>query len=405
MIHAGDTPTTSLASRISLHALSRQCENGVAIIGRGDQFLELPPEGLQFLDWLNEGLTLGEARARFEATYNPFPDEEVFEVMQAFLASDFIAAIDGQAIAPRHAPLKSSAPWISPKWAQALFSSSVLIAWMLICISATLLWIMTPELWPRRADYFWTDYYFLILLVGLLWWLGDMVLHELSHWLAARAKGIEATITWTQRLGFFPMSQTIMHNIWAVPRQARFLPLAAGMMTDVFVISLEIYLLFGVQQDLFALPLLIVKLLKFHILASTMGLAAQFWLFSQMDGYFLLSALFGQRNLQADTFHWLKSKMSRSSRFDPPASGMKYIYGYALITLLWGGLFMSQFLLVDLPIKLQLLWTSWLRLSGESSLAPLEFADGLAVLVSQGIYWGLLLYAYWRDTLPGWRRN
>ncbi len=405
MIHEVDTATISLDSRISVHPLSRQCENGVAIIGRGDQFLELPPEGLQFIDWLNEGLTLGEARARFEATYNPLPDEEMFEVMQAFLASDFIAAIDGQTIAPRHTPLKSNAPWISPKWAQALFSKPVLMAWMLICIPATLLWIMTPELWPRRADYFWTDYYFLILLVGLLLWLSDMALHELSHWLAARAKGIEATITWTQRLGFFPMSQTIMHNIWAVPRQARFLPLAAGMMMDLFFISIDLYLLLGVQQGLFTLPLLIVKLLKFHILGSTIGLAAQFWLFSQMDGYFLLSASLGQRNLQADTFQWLTSKVRRKARFNPPAGGMKYIYSYALIALLWGGLFMGQFLLVDLPIKLQLLWTSWLRLRAGSSLAPLEFADGLAVLVSQGIYWGLLLYAYWRDTLPSWRRD
>ena len=31
------------------------------------------------------------------------------------------------------------------------------------------------------------------------------------------------------------------------------------------------------------------------------------------------------------------------------------------------------------------------------------FADGIAVLTSQMIFWGLLTYAYWRDTLPNWR--
>ncbi len=70
----------SLNSTIRLHPLSKQGENGVVIVGRGDQFLELPREGLDFLTWLDEGLTLGKARERFEARYNPFPGEEVLEV-------------------------------------------------------------------------------------------------------------------------------------------------------------------------------------------------------------------------------------------------------------------------------------------------------------------------------------
>jgi len=81
----------SLDSRIRLRPLSKQLENGVAIIGRGDQFLELPPEGLQFLTWLDEGLTLAEARDQFEAQYNPFSETELLEVIEAFSACDFIA--------------------------------------------------------------------------------------------------------------------------------------------------------------------------------------------------------------------------------------------------------------------------------------------------------------------------
>ncbi|UCC89736.1 MAG: hypothetical protein JSV81_10595 [Anaerolineales bacterium] len=74
----------SLNSTIRLHPLSKQGENGVVIVGRGDQFLELPREGLDFLTWLDEGLTLAKARERFEARYNPFPGEEVLEVINAF---------------------------------------------------------------------------------------------------------------------------------------------------------------------------------------------------------------------------------------------------------------------------------------------------------------------------------
>lgn len=397
-----DLSAISLDSRIRLHPLSRQLENGVAIIGWGDEFLELPPEGLQFIAWLDQGLSLAEARQQFEAHFNPFPETELLEVIQAFLACNFIAAVDGQAVSGQHAPVESQLAWLPQRWASRLFSTPMLLGWLAVTPPAIILWAATPALWPRLNDYFWLDNYnFIIILVGLLLWLVDMPLHELAHLLACRAKGIDASITWTQRLGFIPMSQTIMHNIWAVPRPARLLPIAAGMMLDLLRISGLVYLLYFQQAGWLLWPELAVKFLKFYLLTSTLSLVAQFWLFSKMDGYFLLSALLGQRNLQADTYHWLKSKLRRLPRFDPPAGGMKFIYLYALITLVGGGLFLGQFLLVQLPIKLRLLWEALLDVSNGASTRPLEFGDGLAVLTSQTIDLGLLLYAYWRENLLG----
>jgi hypothetical protein len=199
------------------------------------------------------------------------------------------------------------------------------------------------------------------------------------------------------------MSQTVMHNIWAVPRAVRYLPLAAGMMWDVFILSLALYVLFLGRAGFLALPPQATGLLKFYILFVTMALASQFWLFSKMDGYFLVSALLGQRNLQSDTYGWLKSKVIKARTFDPPASGMKFIYIFALITIVWGGLFMAQFLLISLPIKLQLIWESLLKISRGAEVAPIDFYDGVGVFASQVIFYGLLAYAYVRDTLPNWR--
>ena len=79
------TTSISLDSHIRLRPLSKQLENGVAVIGRDDQFLELPPEGLQFLTWLDKGMSLAEARQQFEANYNSFPEAELFEVVNTFL--------------------------------------------------------------------------------------------------------------------------------------------------------------------------------------------------------------------------------------------------------------------------------------------------------------------------------
>jgi anti-sigma regulatory factor (Ser/Thr protein kinase) len=184
----------------------------VVIIGREDRFLELPSEGLGFLAWLDEGLTLAQARDRFEVLYNPFPNDEVLEVVNAFLECDFVATADGQTIIPHRAPLKSNAKWFPQSWAQVLFSKPVLIAWMLLVVPAAILWIITPELWPQRADYFWADYYSLVILVGMLIWLIGMPLHELAHWLACRAKGIEdGKLTLVRRnIGVLPaVTQTL----------------------------------------------------------------------------------------------------------------------------------------------------------------------------------------------------
>ena len=88
-------------SQIRLRPLSKQLENGVAIIGWGGQFLELPAEGLHFLTWLDEGLSLAAARQQFETFYAPFSEMELAEVIAALVACDFVAAVDGQVIPPR----------------------------------------------------------------------------------------------------------------------------------------------------------------------------------------------------------------------------------------------------------------------------------------------------------------
>lgn len=397
-------PIITLNSSVQLKQLSKQVEDGVAIIGRNGQFLELPQEGLQFIDWLNAGLTVSEARQRFEATFNPFPDDELMAVMDAFLEHGFIASVDGSILVTEETLVQDDTGWVSQEWAQRLFSTPMLIGWLLFVTPAICGWVVTPGLWPQYRDYFWIEYNFIIILVGLLVWLVHMFLHELFHLVAARAKGISATITWTQRVGFIPMSQTIMHDIWAVPRTHRFLPLAAGMVFDLFYLSILLYLLLGHTYQLFTLPLIGIQFLKFLALSLILAVTAQFWLFSKMDGYFLLSAILGQRNLQSDTYHWLRSKIQSTSTFIPPPTGMRYIYIYTVITVGWGVLFVGQFLLISIPIKLRLIWESILKISFSTGY-PFIFADGVATLTSQGIDIGLLIYAYWRDTLPTLRKT
>lgn len=395
----------TLNSKINLRPLSQQIENGVVVLGYANQFLELPAEGVQFLTWLNEGMSLNAARQRFETEIGPFPEDDLLEIVDAFLESDFIAAIDGTTIPVYHRPApQPSSLRFSQKWAAVLFSTPMLIVWLVIVIPSVAIWVINPDLWPRHTDFFWSEYYFVVISVGLLVWLVNMVLHELSHWVACRAKGIDATITWTQRLGYIPMSQTVMHNVWAVPRNARYIPLAAGMMFDFLRISATLYLLFAGKVGYVVLPLIFIKFLKFNLLSATIGVTTQFWLFSKMDGYFLLSALFGQRNLQADTYNWVKSRLSGVKKFTPPAVGMKFIYTYFFITLLGGGFIVGSFLLVTLPIKLHLLWDSFLKI-GDASVGPLGQADGVAVVTSQLLNYSLLLYVYWRDTWPDWQQN
>jgi hypothetical protein len=243
-LFSANLPEITMESRVRLRPLSKQRESGVVIIGWHDEFLELPDAGLDFLAWLDEGMTLAQAREQFERRHDPFPEDDLLEVINTFLEYDFIAEIDEQTIPPRSAHHKPRKIWFRQSWARAIFSKPVLIAWLVIAIPATYIWVATPDLWPRASDFFWTDYYFLVVLIGLLLWLLNTAVHESAHWIAARAKGIDASISWSQRAGFFPVSQTVMHNIWAVPRSARLVPISAGLIWETFAISLVLYLLY-----------------------------------------------------------------------------------------------------------------------------------------------------------------
>jgi len=398
-------PSISLNSQIQIHPLSQQVENGVVIVGREGKFLELPLAGIEFINWLNDGLTLNEAKLRFEAKFNPFPEADLLAFIQTFNTSGFIASVDGQIIPIQHTLRPTHSDFVSKTWAKRLFSTPVLITWFIMVIPAIGIWVNTPQFWPRYQNYFWIEHNFIIILVGILLWLGRMGMHEVAHLVAARAKGIRATITWTQRVGFMPMSQTIMHDIWTVPRQARLLPLAAGLMLDMFQLAIVIYLLFFQSLNLIALSSLTINFLEHLLLIIVLAATAQFRLFSRMDGYFIFSSLFGQRNLQADTYQWVKSKFYKAVSFTPPTNGMKFVYIYAVITIIWGGFFVGEFLLIRLPIKFRLIWESFVKINSGSTISTLDFADGVTVLASQIIYFGLLFYVYFRETIPNWRKS
>ena len=75
-------PAISLDSRVRLRPLTKQLENGVVIIGHGDQFLELPTEGLDFLAWLDQGLTLAELA--IHAQVAPLAERDMAQYRSAF---------------------------------------------------------------------------------------------------------------------------------------------------------------------------------------------------------------------------------------------------------------------------------------------------------------------------------
>lgn len=387
----------TLESTVVLRPLSTQIENGIVIIGHSDQFLELPLEGLDLIAGINRGHSLAQVRVQFEAQHDSLSAENLLEILDEFQSCDFIAAIDGQPIPEQHPRPVTTSSRFPHRWARALCSTPVLVGWLIVVVPAMLWWLITPALWPHSKDFFWSPYTFIVVLTNILCWLICMALHEGAHWIAARAKGIDATVTWTQRLGIMPMSQTVMHNIWAVPRTARLLPLAAGMALDALMIAAPIYLL-GLQQlGLLTLSAVFAGWLRAFLLTGLLAFLAQFWVFSKMDGYYLLSALFGQRNLQADTYAWLRARLLHRGEFEPPAQGMRFIYGYAILTIIGGGLFFGELILYSIPIGWHMFWEAMRNVMQVPS--QLARIDGIATLTGQSIVLGLLLYIYIREGL------
>jgi hypothetical protein len=134
----------------------------------------------------------------------------------------------------------------------------------------------------------------LLVVFGQLPWVG---LHEASHVLAGRRLGLPSTLGLGTRL-YFVVFETRMNGLLTVDRRKRYLPILAGMIVDVFVISLLGLLAFALRAPGGSEPLVgrLALAMAFPILVR---LSYQLLLFLRTDVYFMVATALGYHDLHS----------------------------------------------------------------------------------------------------------
>jgi putative peptide zinc metalloprotease protein len=89
-----------------------------------------------------------------------------------------------------------------------------------VALAAVVTCLRRPDLVPAAADFYWTPYVGLAVLVGTVMFSANLSVHELMHLAAARSYGAPARIGFSTRLHYLVV-QTDVTAIWAVSRRER----------------------------------------------------------------------------------------------------------------------------------------------------------------------------------------
>jgi hypothetical protein len=289
---------------VLLHALVFLDEGSEVTVGRADVdgYVVLPTEGAGLLRRLEEGLTPAETADWYERTYGERVDIDGFldDLDQLGFLRD-----PGEAA---HAAL----PVRFERLARMVFSpagAGCLAAALVACVVAML---RSPALVPGYRDLFFTRYMTVLELVTFLGQFPLILLHELAHALAGRRLGLRTRLSIGRRM-YYVVFVTEMDGLVTVPRRKRYLPMLAGMLTDLLVLAILILLADVTRQPDGAVSLAGDVALAFAYM-TLLRLAWQFFFYLQTDLYYVIVTVLGCVDLQGTARRVLRERLGRVLR-------------------------------------------------------------------------------------------
>lgn len=291
--------------------LSVQKEGESYYIGNAelDEFYQFPEEGLNIIRMLQGGASV----ATIETTLAQTSDEsiDVREFIDTLLEIGFI-----HPEAERHR-FQESVEAVrntdkrlvfraNPRIARMVFSWPSLALYLGIVGYAAYSAIQDPQLRLNLEAFYLERNLTLTLVVLLLMYAFTASLHELGHMLAAARQGVDSRLGFSNRLWDI-VAEADMTGLLALPREKRYLPMAAGMLVDVFsiaAITLILKWLFANSPHGFA-----IQLLQALALQITISITWQFNIFLRTDVYYLICNYFGYADLNAQAYHFYQNQL------------------------------------------------------------------------------------------------
>jgi hypothetical protein len=394
-------------SRVTVRPFRHSREGDLVRIGDIDRqiVLEISPEGLDILNWLSEGKTVGEAAELYEQRYGEAPDIEDF--LSALVDEGFLPPPNGRAPEAAHPGDPAGAgggagpfarayarwfnlPWLSQRAAQRLVGGPVLVACGAITAIAIGMTIHDPGLLPSPSEALLFPIHFAALVWATLFFtLFGVFVHEVAHVVAARAAGMPARMAIGNQL-YVIVAQTDMTGMWLVPKRQRYVAFTMGMIIDAVQAAILIAVVWAERQGYLTLPQWLSLLCSAVVLTCLIRIGWQGYLFLRTDGYYVFATLFNCKSLMTDTEDFLRNQVKRlrpsSRKVDQsiiPRREMNAIRGYSVLWLLGRVWFVVVFVFIAIPILAGYLYQAILFVvGGDSRFSSVDFATvaGLALV-------------------------
>jgi putative peptide zinc metalloprotease protein len=231
-----------VSERVSLRPLTVVPDGDDVLVGDPERgvYVAVPPIGGVVVRALLDGRTLTETTELAERESGQPVDVAAFVTTLAELGfvHDTGDADDATVTPERTAPVQQRG-WLAGPSARMVRPLFGRVAWTVYGLAAAfcvLVFALRPDLFPTAADAMVLPDVglSLVVLVPLAYLLGAV--HELWHFLAARALGLHARFGVDRRL-YFLVFETDLSQLWSLPRRARYGPQLAGLAINVVFLA------------------------------------------------------------------------------------------------------------------------------------------------------------------------
>ncbi len=380
-------------TQVTVHPFTRQPQGNEIVVGRPDigVFFAIPAYAVDLLDILAQGKTVGETQELYRAQYGEAPD------LPEFL--DFLEKKGF--VQPRHQvkdrPAPSQSPihnvhryhfqHVSPVTAQRLFSKPVLLVCRLLIALALGALAANPSILPDRNAFYFPEHRFFYALSLVIIGCSAVFLHEMGHLLAARALGVKARLSISNRLWMI-VAETDLTGLWSVPKQQRYFPMIAGPLVDMVSASILILIQFAAGSGWLHLGPIASRLIPAVLFGYLMRLLWQFFFFVRTDVYYLVATFFDCKSLLKDTEMLLRRQMARvfprisyADQSAIPEAEKRVIRAYSFVWLFGRGLAFSMLFFVTIPVSLKYMFGVHSSLAAGFQSHPYDFLDSVAFML------------------------
>jgi hypothetical protein len=308
--------TASIASiatqpGLQFHPLTYFEDGDEVTVGRPDQdeYIVLPVDAAALLRHLQAGTPVPDAAEWYARTYGESIDVDSFVADLDDLG--FIRRPDDAVARPVQVRWQRVARWV--------YSPLGAACWCLLVGGWLAAGLRTPTLLPHPRNLFFTEYMSVMVIALFLTQLPILLLHEAAHALAARRLGLRSRLSIGRRL-YFLVFQTTMDGLVAVPRSKRYLPILAGILSDLAVLA-ALSLLADVLRNHDGSFTAVAKCLLAIAYMTGIRLLWQLWFFLQTDIYYLVVTVCGCIDLQNTAKQQLHNRfnriLGRAPKYDP----------------------------------------------------------------------------------------